>query len=1121
MCRTNSLLFVFVVALGLFVMFERPGTAVLFQNAPAGRPQLVLQTGHTSGVNSIAFAPDGSWLASSGADNSIIIWQTSSGKQLRVFKGHKVYVRSLAISSDGQWLASGSNDRTIKIWEVDSGREVFTLDKHTGPVVSLAFSSDGRWLASGSLDKTIKIWDLKTRSDVQTLIKHTAPLSVLAFNSSASALISAANTEVIVWDTKTWRDKQKFRRMTATVTALAIDDDENTIASASSDGSVLLWRIGSDRERFVFKQNPSSVVALTFRNNALIAIHSDGGIDAWDSEKGSQKQSVSGDANRQQLTFAVCNNDGSIFASTTGDRVLSTRNSATGEVIHNFESHATAINSIAVSADGRWFASAANDSSVRLWQVATGRELPRLMGHAGYVTTVVFSPDSNFLASGSRSGEVKIWDVNSTQLAYSLPSHTNGVNSVAFSSNGKLLAVVGMDHKVEVWNLEKKQARTFVGHSNEITSAVFAKDFLVTAGRDKTIRTWDVNTGANLKSVETPSEINGIAINPNGDLLATANVDSTIRTWDIETLSLKRTFAGHTAEAFAVRFSPNGNSLISASADRTTFVWELETRDPVKQLRGNIDTVSSVAYSSNGDWILTGSDDGTIRVWEASTGQLTATLVSVPDSDDWLVATPDGLFDGSPESWHLMLWRFEQGTFKVVPVEAYFNEFYYPSVLAEILAGQKPKAIEDIAQKDRRQPLIALRAPANSTSRNLDIEVVLSAAAPDNEHPNDSGARDLRLFRNGLMVRRWTGDLLGNSKSITIQTTVPIVEGENRFTAYAFNRDNVKSADAVMVLKGASSLKRDRTAYVLAIGIDDYTNANYALNYAVADAKAFGAELKARMPTKVQVVPLYNKDATKENILLALKLFGDDATVRQVPENAPPSMALIKRAQPEDILILFFAGHGTARENQFYLIPHDLGYDGSQQISSDESKRLLLEHSISDRELEAAFEKVDVAHLLLVIDACNSGQALEAEEKRRGPMNAKGLAQLAYEKGMYVLAAAQSYQAAREVSELGHGLLTFVLVEEGLKTMKANRNEDSRLTAREWFDYATRRVPNKQLEKMKQRSTEIRNGTAQKARSSELVFQEGDKREVQRPRVFYRREMEQNELVVAERYSGP
>jgi len=153
------------------------------------------------------------------------------------------------------------------------------------------------------------------------------------------------------------------------------------------------------------------------------------------------------------------------------------------------------------------------------------------------------------------------------------------------------------------------------------------------------------------------------------------------------------------------------------------------------------------------------------------------------------------------------------------------------------------------------------------------------------------------------------------------------------------------------------------------------------------------------------------------------------------------------------------------------------------------------------------------SHLLLVIDACNSGQALEAEEKRRGPMNSKGLAQLAYEKGMYILTAAQSYQAALETAQLGHGLLTYALVEEGLKTAIADSEpKDGVLIAREWLDFATERVPQMQEEKMKQA----------RGMGLEITFTEGEqniadpqKRSVQRPRVFYRRELEANPLVVA------
>jgi uncharacterized caspase-like protein len=128
-------------------------------------------------------------------------------------------------------------------------------------------------------------------------------------------------------------------------------------------------------------------------------------------------------------------------------------------------------------------------------------------------------------------------------------------------------------------------------------------------------------------------------------------------------------------------------------------------------------------------------------------------------------------------------------------------------------------------------------------------------------------------------------------------------------------------------------------------------------------------------------------------------------------------------------------------------------------------------------------------------------------------MNSKGLAQLAYEKGMYILTAAQSYQAALEAAQLGHGLLTYALVEEGLKTAVADTEpQDGLLNAREWLSFATERVPQMQEAKMKQ----------SRGVGLQIAFTEGEdkiaepeKRTVQRPRVFYRRELEATPLLIA------
>jgi uncharacterized caspase-like protein len=224
---------------------------------------------------------------------------------------------------------------------------------------------------------------------------------------------------------------------------------------------------------------------------------------------------------------------------------------------------------------------------------------------------------------------------------------------------------------------------------------------------------------------------------------------------------------------------------------------------------------------------------------------------------------------------------------------------------------------------------------------------------------------------------------------------------------------------------------------------------------------------------------------------------------------------LAARVQPEDEVFVFVASHGAAAGDRFYLIPSDLGYQGKRAELDEKAVETILSHSISDQEIETAFESMNVNRLLFVIDACNSGQALEAEEKRRGPMNVKGLAQLAYEKGMFVLTASQSYQAAQEVSELGHGLLTYALVSEGLDKGAADvEPADGRLVAREWLDYATDRVPRLQMEKMDE---------ARKA-GRQLRFASGPRGaapamsgDTQQPRVFYRRELDDAVWIVANR----
>jgi len=168
---------------------------------------------------------------------------------------------------------------------------------------------------------------------------------------------------------------------------------------------------------------------------------------------------------------------------------------------------------------------------------------------------------------------------------------------------------------------------------------------------------------------------------------------------------------------------------------------------------------------------------------------------------------------------------------------------------------------------------------------------------------------------------------------------------------------------------------------------------------------------------------------------------------------------------------------------------------------------------VSDVDLGQAVEAIDAGRLVLIIDACNSGQALEADDRRQGPLNSQGLAQLAYDKGMDVLTAAQGYQAALESTHLGHGLLTYALVQEALTTDVADTEpRDGVVTGREWLDYAVRRVPQLQRGMMEDAHKAGRDIAVVDGEES---IKDVEDRTLQRPRVFYRRDADAEAFPVA------
>ena len=123
-------------------------------DAETGKELNVLE-GHTDGVNSASFSPDGKKIVSASYDRTIRIWDAETGKEQKVVYAHDI-VCSASFSPDGKHIISVSADSTASIWDAETGME---LRKFDGSYTSATFSSDGKKIAFGSTDGTILIWD--------------------------------------------------------------------------------------------------------------------------------------------------------------------------------------------------------------------------------------------------------------------------------------------------------------------------------------------------------------------------------------------------------------------------------------------------------------------------------------------------------------------------------------------------------------------------------------------------------------------------------------------------------------------------------------------------------------------------------------------------------------------------------------------------------------------------------------------------------------------------------------------------------------------------------------------------------------------------------------------------
>ncbi|HEY5259719.1 MAG TPA: F-box/WD40 repeat-containing protein [Rhabdochlamydiaceae bacterium] len=251
------------------------------------------------------------------------------------------------------------------------------------------------------------------------------------------------------------------------------------------------------------------------------------------------------------------------------------------------------------------------DPRIRILDLQTCESKRFLEGRMRSTVSSVAIDNKGRLFSDDHEGGICVWDLKSGAPIHTLLGHERGkaITALAFEC-GRLFS--GADTTIKMWDVDKLEClRTFAGHAQGISAVAVANGKLVSASFDRTVRVWNLETGACLYVI--PEQKYSFCVS-NG-LLITANSDNTIGFRDLETGHLLKTpLQGHNGMILA--FAVAEGKLFSASEDQTVKVWDIETGQCLYTFKGLKQTVRWLAFVAGklylgsshmvgGNWIRT------------------------------------------------------------------------------------------------------------------------------------------------------------------------------------------------------------------------------------------------------------------------------------------------------------------------------------------------------------------------------------------------------------------------------------------------------------------------------------------------------------------------------------